>query len=61
MYGRTREGTSITAIHEDFRPYFHLVEPTAEALDALEKMPNYLTREPVTLWYEGKERDCVRV
>ncbi len=61
MYGRTRDGASITAIHEDFRPYFHLVEPTAEALDALEKMPNYLRREPVTLWYDGKERDCVRV
>jgi DNA polymerase I len=61
MYGRTRDGRSITAIHEDFRPYFQIVEPSAEALEALEKMPNYLHREPVKLWYEGKERDCVRV
>jgi DNA polymerase I len=37
------------------------VEPTAEALDALEKMPNYLKRELVQLWYEGSVRDCVRV
>ncbi|MCK5414579.1 MAG: DNA polymerase II, partial [Thermoplasmata archaeon] len=61
LYGRTRDGRSITAIYDDFQPYFHIVEPSPEALDALEKIPNYLKREPVQLWYEGTIRDCVRV
>ena len=61
LYGRTKEGRSITAIYDDFQPYFHIVEPSPEALDALEKIPNYLRRESVQLWYEGSVRDCVRV
>jgi DNA polymerase I len=61
LYGRTRDDRSITAIYEDFWPYFQLVEPSPEALEALEKIPNYLRREPVKLWFEGKVRDCVKV
>lgn len=61
LYGRTSDDRSITVVYEDFWPYFHLVEPTAEALEVLERIPNYLRREPVRLWHEGRDRDCVRV
>jgi len=61
IFGRTRDGRSITAIYDGFQPYFHIVEPSPEALEALERTPNYLKREPVKLWYEGSERDCVKV
>lgn len=61
IYGRTREGRSITALWDGFQPYFHLVEPSSDALLTLAKMPNYLREEKVTLWYDGKDRECVRV
>jgi DNA polymerase I len=61
LYGRTRDGRSITILHEGFWPYFHLVEPPREVLAKLEQMPNYRSAEPVKLWYDGTERDCYRV
>ncbi len=61
LYGRTREGQSVTVQYEGFLPYFHLVEPTPEALAKLERIPNYLRREPVKLWYDGEERDCYKI
>ena len=61
LYGRTREGKSITILHEGFWPYFHLVEPSREALTKLEQMPNYRSAEPVKLFYDGAERDCYKV
>ncbi len=27
----------------------------------LERMPNFIKREPVTLWYDGKDRECQKV
>jgi len=61
MYGRTREGKAITALWEGFEPYFHLVEPTKEALLELMDMGNVLRQEDVTLWYDGRDRPCARV
>ena len=61
LYGRTRDGRSITALYEGFRPYFHVVEPSPKALSELERFPNYIGREPVRLWHEGEDHDCFKV
>jgi DNA polymerase I len=61
LYGRTRDGLGVTVLWDGFEPYFHLVEPTADALDVLKRVPNYKRHEPVRLWYEGRDRSCVRV
>ena len=61
LYGRTKDGQSITVLYEGFYPYFHLVEPSPEAIMKLERMPHFIKREPVTLWYDGKDRECQKV
>lgn len=61
LYGRTREGRSVTILYEGFLPYFHLVEPPPQALLALERIPNLISKDPVRLWYDGKDRDAYKV
>jgi DNA polymerase I len=61
LYGRTRDGRSITILFEGFWPYFHLVDPPKEALARLDRMPNFVKREKVSLWYKGEDRDSCKV
>lgn len=56
LYGKTRDGCSITVLHTGFEPYFHLVEPDSAVLDRLEKDDNVRRVESRQLLYDGKVR-----
>ncbi|NLL94701.1 MAG: DNA polymerase II [Thermoplasmatales archaeon] len=61
IFGKTREGESITVLHKGFKPYFHIVEPTMDALESLRKSPEVVSVEPGTLYDMGKDRDVAKV
>jgi len=61
LYGKTREGKSITIKYHGFRPYFYLVEPPTTLLERFSKDPEIYSLENVKLWHKGKIRDCVKV
>ena len=42
MYGKTRDGESITVRYVGFKPYFHVLEPTSDIVELLKKDPNVL-------------------
>jgi len=61
LYGKTREGKSITIKYHGFRPYFYLVEPPTTLLERFSKDSEIYSLENVKLWHKGKIRDCVKV
>ncbi|MBI4179607.1 DNA polymerase II [bacterium] len=61
MFGRTREGRSITALYKGFFPYFILIEPEQSTLDALAKDPEVRSLDPRTLFREGKPVTAYKV
>lgn len=64
VYGRTKEGTSVTARYYGFEPYFYVVEPTEQAIAMLEDDEENVKRvekEPVMLFLDGREVPCRKV
>lgn len=61
IFGKTREGKSITVLHRGFRPYFYVVEPTVEAVQSMEKSQEVVSVERHTLYDRGKDRDVTKV
>ncbi len=61
LFGRTREGDSLTARFYDFHPYFELREPSPETVTRLKADPDYRNSQEVTRWVDGKDRPCLRV
>ncbi len=61
LFGRTREGRSVTARVYDQRPWFMLVEPEARVREALANDPEVLRVDEGKVFYRGKERDTLRV
>ncbi len=61
LFGRTREGRSITALYRGFKPYFHIVEPDASVVGRLRQDRDVLDVSKVTLFVDGGDRDCVKV
>jgi DNA polymerase, archaea type len=61
LFGKTREGKSITIRHRGFEPYFHVLELTSQVKAELEKDPNVRRVEDIRLLYQGKERPATRV
>ena len=61
MYGKTREGESITVRYIGFEPYFYLVEPTKTTVDELEADPNVRRVESTELLVRGEEKRASRV
>ncbi len=61
LFGRTKEGKTITLLYDDFDPYFKLVEPSEDIIDQLrdEKEIKEIVEEK--LWVEGKKRVCKKV
>jgi DNA polymerase I len=60
LFGRTREGRSLTARVYDFKPYFELTEPAAAVREALSRDPDAKLSEE-RLWVAGREREVLRV
>jgi len=61
IYGRTRDGVSVTLLRPRFYPHFDLLDPTEQALGELKKDPKVKGIEPVTLFHEGREHPAARV
>ncbi len=61
LYGRTREGGSVTARYYGFIPYFHLKSLSTERLEAVRKDSRVRDVQEVTLWVDGTEQKCYRV
>src|SRR2546422_1785309 len=61
LFGRTREGQSITIEYSGFQPYFFVVEPPQSLRGAFGRDPQVVKLEDVTLQVEGKPTQCARV
>ncbi len=61
LYGRTDEGRSVTVLHRGFSPYFHIVEPKSDVMEALTNDPKVTGLSERVLWFNGKMRRCLKV
>ncbi|MDE1836061.1 MAG: DNA polymerase II [Euryarchaeota archaeon] len=61
LFGRTKDGRSVTARCYDHRPWFMLVEPDPAVREALSHDPEVLKLEDLKVFYRGAERDTLRV
>src|SRR5437867_208107 len=61
LFGRTRDGQSITIEHSGFQPYFFVVEAPQSLRGAFGRDPQVVKLEDVTLQVEGKPTPCARV
>ncbi len=61
LYGKTREGKSVTALYYGFNPYFDVVEPDELYLNSIQRNPEFVRFEEKTLWDEGSDKRVVRI
>lgn len=63
VYGRCRDGRSITARFSNFEPYFYVVEPTESITQELEENDNVrrVEKEDIHLLFEDKKLRCRKV
>ncbi len=61
LFGRCKDGRSITGLYRGFWPYFHIVEPGEEVLQDLRNDPMVRDLREETLWETGEDRNCLRV
>src|SRR2546425_1232886 len=61
LFGRTRDGQSITIEYSGFQPYFFVVEPPQSLRGAFGRDSQVVKLEDVTLQFEGKPTPCARV
>jgi DNA polymerase I len=61
LFGRTRDGRAMVTRYEGFRPYFLLVEPTAETLQRLKADRQIVEVREIRTWVAGTERAAVHV
>ena len=61
LFGKTRDNKSITIICPDFKPYFHIYEPSAELRKELQLKDDVLKIEDVKLEYKGGIENFVKV
>ena len=61
LFGRSRSGESVVARYHGFRPYFQLLDPTAETLARLKQEPDVLETRSESLWVLGRMRPVTRV
>src|SRR5207245_11474541 len=61
IFGRTREGQSITIEYSGFQPSFFVVEPPQSLRGAFGRDSQVVKLEDVTLQFEGKPTPCALV
>jgi DNA polymerase I len=61
LYGKTRENKSITILCPDFKPYFHVYEPSPELRKVLAGHEDVLSVEDVSLEYKGAVENFAKV
>ena len=61
LFGKTRDNKSITILCPDFKPYFHVFEPSPELRKALGESDDVLSIENVRLEYKGSVETFAKV
>lgn len=61
LYGRSKDGRSVTAIYHGFRPYFDVVEPDEKYISSIKGHEEFVKMEEKTLWDEGMDRSVLRI
>jgi DNA polymerase I len=61
LFGKTRDNKSITILCPDFKPYFHVFEPSPELRKALGESDDVLSIEDVRLEYKGSVETFAKV
>lgn len=61
LFGKTREGESITVLSRGFRPYFFVIEPDSDIEGQLKRDPEVISTEPDRLLLEGEMRDVLKI
>jgi DNA polymerase I len=61
LFGRTKEGKSVTALYKNFKPYFDLIDPPDSYLAELKKSEEFVKAEDKTLWVDGRNRKIKRI
>ncbi|MGC8609542.1 MAG: 3'-5' exonuclease, partial [Thermoplasmata archaeon] len=61
LFGRTRDGKSVSALYFGFKPYFYVVSPDEEYVTSLENDPEFFKKEEKKLWLRGKEVDTLKI
>lgn len=61
LFGRTEDGSSVTALYFGFQPYFDLVEPNKACLAMYESDDQFVRFEDKRLWVDGEDKDVKRV
>lgn len=61
LYGKTKEGKSITVRVYDFKPYFYLFSQDEKLIEELKKEKNVLNVEKEDLFYEGEFKKFLKI
>ncbi|MFP4545334.1 MAG: 3'-5' exonuclease, partial [Methanomassiliicoccales archaeon] len=61
IFGKTREGESITIKHVGFQPYFHLLDPDGKVGSDLESDPNVVDLRRMELFHRGEVHPALKV
>ena len=61
LFGKTREGKSITVLAHGFRPYFFIVNPTPAVEEKLKKDREVISTEHDSLLFRGEYQDVLKV
>jgi DNA polymerase I len=61
LYGKTRDNRSITILCPDFKPYFHIFEPSASLRKRLGEHEDVLKVQEVALEYKGAKENYLKV
>ncbi|MFO7791444.1 MAG: DNA polymerase domain-containing protein [Candidatus Saliniplasma sp.] len=61
LFGRTEDGDSVTLLYDEFRPYFHLVNPPNNIVDELRRDEEIVELKDRELWVDGEVEPCKKV
>ena len=61
LFGKTKNGESITIRCYDFKPYFYVAEPTKEIIKDLKENRDVINVEETELFFEGEMKKCAKI
>ena len=61
LFGRTEDGSSVTALYFGFKPYFDIVEPDEACMNSYRSEDEYEREEEKELWVDGKIKRVERI
>lgn len=61
IFGRTRDGESVTLLYPRFFPYFYILDPTAQTRKELNADSKVKCVEDATLYHDGSDHPAIKV